>query len=31
MLEIAVAVRGDGTQIIVHAMKMRPKYRSLLP
>jgi hypothetical protein len=31
MLEIVTIVRDDGTELVIHAMKMRPKYRPLLP
>jgi hypothetical protein len=30
LLEVA-AVRDDGTELTIHAMRMRPKYRRLLP
>ncbi|KLL11326.1 MULTISPECIES: hypothetical protein [Protofrankia] len=30
-LEIVVLLLDDGTELIIHAMRMRPKYRSLLP
>jgi hypothetical protein len=30
LLEVA-AVRDDGTELAIHAMRMRPKYRRLLP
>ena len=29
-LEVVVAVRADGTEIVIHAMKMRPSYAELL-
>jgi hypothetical protein len=29
-LEVVVAVRSDGTEVVIHAMKMRPSYESLL-
>jgi len=31
MLEVVTIVRDDGTELAIHAMKMRPKYRPLLP
>lgn len=31
LLEIATIVRDDGSEVVIHAMKMRPKYRRLLP
>ncbi|THJ75365.1 hypothetical protein E7Y31_05925 [Candidatus Frankia alpina] len=31
LLEIVVLLLDDGTELIIHAMRMRPKYRSLLP
>jgi hypothetical protein len=31
LLEIVVLVLDDGTELIIHAMRMRPKYRDLLP
>jgi hypothetical protein len=30
-LEIVVAVRADGTEVVIHAMKMRQAYAVLLP
>ena len=30
LLEVVVAVRIDGTEVVIHAMKMRPGYESLL-
>jgi hypothetical protein len=30
-LEVITVVRTDGSEIAVHAMKMRPKYATLLP
>jgi hypothetical protein len=30
LLEVVVAVRSDGTEIVIHAMKMRSSYESLL-
>lgn len=31
LLEVVTIVREDGSEIVIHAMKMRPKYRRLLP
>jgi hypothetical protein len=31
LLEIVTVLRGDGSELVIHAMKMRPKYRRLLP
>ncbi|KLL10822.1 hypothetical protein [Protofrankia coriariae] len=31
LLEIVVLFLDDDTELIIHAMRMRPKYRSLLP
>jgi hypothetical protein len=31
LLEVVTIVRDDGSELAIHAMKMRPKYRSLLP
>jgi hypothetical protein len=31
MLEIVTVVREDETELAIHAMKMRPKYKGLLP
>ncbi len=31
MLELVAIVRDDGTELVIHAMPMRPKYRRLLP
>ena len=31
LLEVATIVRGHNTEVAIHAMKMRPKYRRLLP
>lgn len=31
LLEIAAIVRDDESELVIHAMKMRSKYRSLLP
>ncbi len=30
-LEVVVVVRADGTELAIHAMKMRPTYAALLP
>ena len=29
--EVATIVRDDGTELVIHAMPMRPNYRRLLP
>jgi hypothetical protein len=31
LLEVVTIVREDGSELVIHAMKMRPKYRRLLP
>ena len=31
LLEVATIVRDDGSELAIHAMKMRPKYEQLLP
>ena len=31
LLEIVVVVRADGTEVVIHAMKMRKTYAVLLP
>ena len=31
LLEVVVIVCDDGSELAIHAMKMRPKYRRLLP
>jgi hypothetical protein len=31
LLEIVTVVRDDGSELAIHAMRMRPKYRRLLP
>jgi hypothetical protein len=31
MLEVVTIVRDDGSELAIHAMTMRPKYRRLLP
>jgi len=30
LLEVATVVRNDGTELVIHAMPMRAKYRRLL-
>jgi len=30
LLEVVVAVRADGTEVAIHAMRMRPAYEPLL-
>jgi hypothetical protein len=30
LLEVVTIVRDDGSELAIHAMKMRPKYRRLL-
>jgi hypothetical protein len=30
LLEVVAIVRDDGSELAIHAMKMRPKYRRLL-
>lgn len=30
LLEIVVAVRSDGSEVVIHAMKMQARYRPLL-
>ena len=30
LLEVVVAVRADGSEVVIHAMKMRPRYAALL-
>jgi 2C-methyl-D-erythritol 2,4-cyclodiphosphate synthase len=30
LLEIVTAVREDGSELVIHAMKMRPSYQALL-
>ncbi len=30
LLEVVTIVRDDGSELVIHAMKMRPKYRRLL-
>lgn len=31
LLEVVTLVREDEAELVIHAMKMRPKYRRLLP
>jgi hypothetical protein len=31
LLEVVTIVRDDGSELAIHAMKMRPTYRRLLP
>jgi len=31
LLEVVAIMRDDGSELVIHAMKMRPKYRRLLP
>jgi hypothetical protein len=31
LLEVVTIVRDDGSELVIHAMEMRPKYRRLLP
>jgi hypothetical protein len=31
LLEIVTILRDDGSELAIHAMEMRPKYRRLLP
>jgi hypothetical protein len=31
LLEVVTIVRDDGSELVIHAMKMRPKYRPLSP
>lgn len=31
LLEIVVLLLDDGEELVIHAMRMRPKYRGLLP
>ena len=31
LLEVVTISREDGSELVIHAMKMRPKYRRLLP
>ncbi|HEY3884081.1 MAG TPA: hypothetical protein VGL62_02645 [Vicinamibacterales bacterium] len=31
LLEIATIVLDDGSELVIHAMKMRPRYQRLLP
>jgi hypothetical protein len=31
LLEVVTIVRDDGSELAIHAMRMRPKYKRLLP
>lgn len=31
LLEVVVLERDDGSELVIHAMKMRPRYAELLP
>ena len=31
VLEIVTILRDDGSELLIHAMKLRPKYRRLFP
>ena len=31
ILEVVTVIRNDGSELAIHAMAMRPKYRRLLP
>jgi len=31
LLEVVTIVRDDGSELAIHAMRMRPKYQRLLP
>jgi hypothetical protein len=31
LLEVVTIARDDGSELAIHAMRMRPKYRRLLP
>ncbi|CAN5575153.1 hypothetical protein BH20ACT15_BH20ACT15_13830 [soil metagenome] len=31
LLEVVTIVRADGSELAIHAMRMRPKYRPLIP
>jgi hypothetical protein len=31
LLEVVTIVRGDDSELAIHAMRMRPRYRPLLP
>jgi hypothetical protein len=31
LLEVVTVVRDDGSELVIHAMRMRPKYQRLLP
>jgi copper oxidase (laccase) domain-containing protein len=31
LLEVGTIIRSDGTELAIHAMRLRPRYRRLLP
>jgi hypothetical protein len=31
LLEVGTIIRSDGTELALHAMRLRPRYRRLLP
>jgi GNAT superfamily N-acetyltransferase len=31
LLEVGTIIRADGTELAIHAMRLRPRYRRLLP
>ncbi len=31
LLEVVTIARDDGSELVIHAMRMRPKYQRLLP
>jgi hypothetical protein len=31
LLEVGTIIRSDGTELAIHAMRLRPRYRKLLP
>jgi len=31
LLEVGTIIRTDGTELAIHAMRLRPQYRGLLP
>jgi hypothetical protein len=31
LLEVVVLLLDDGDELVIHAMRMRPRYRGLLP
>jgi len=31
LLEVGTIIRSDGTELAIHAMRLRPKYHRLLP